>query len=185
MAELLTATTLSTISALISITGTSIAGLRWSKDIMSGKNTDLNSKQSILLMERANSVGNVLKSVHPDILTRPIGHRIIQTLIDSMGWAIKYNKKHKIKKIFKFEKYRHLFRTYHRALSRDLADLSDMLTIYWFSTSGEVPGHVPAEFGLDEKETAALLDMEPDERDIVLSKPGKKTKTVRREVGFA
>lgn len=184
MAELLTATTLSTISALLSITGASMAGFRWSKDIMTGKNTDLNSRQSILLMERAKSVGDVLKAVHPDLLALPIGARIIQTLIDATGWALKYNKKWKLKKVFKFEKYRHIFRTYHRALSRDLADLSHMLNIYTLANSEGWPENLPLRFGLDERQMADLINAEPDAQAVRLSKPGKKVKTVREEVGY-
>lgn len=171
MAGLLTASTLSTISALISITGTAISGLKYAGEVQSGKEKDLNSKQSILLIERVNSIGTVVHGLRPEILNRPIGHRIIHTLVSSMGWAMKYNNKYKIKKVLKFEKYRHIFRTYHRALSRDLADLSNMMSIHQFNMAMEEREEHPG-FALDCREMGALIDSEPPRGKIILDEPG-------------
>jgi hypothetical protein len=120
------------ISTLSAVIGLSMAGgnaIYYTHNLISGKEVRLNSRHSILLADRANTIAGILQKVNPDIIVSNFGRRMIQTLVDSLEWAYKYNGKSKIKKVFKSSKYRFIFTTYHKAITRDMGDLSRALNI--------------------------------------------------------
>lgn len=96
---------------------------------VSGANERINSRHSLALLQRANNIADVLCHIDQNVTASSVGARMIQTLVDAINWALKYNRKRKIKKIFKFEKYRHIFECYHDSIGRELADLTNILAL--------------------------------------------------------
>lgn len=122
-------TSLSTISALLNISTTAGTAIQFTQRSVSGANERINSRESYRLIERSNSIADTLSHIDHDIIASVIGNRMIQTLIDSIDWSLKYNAKSKIKKVFKYAKYRHIFQVLHDAITRDLADLNGILSL--------------------------------------------------------
>lgn len=121
--------TLSTLSALLGLTMAAGTAIQFTQRSVSGANERINSRHSLALIQRASNIADVLCHIDQNVTASTVGTRMIQTLINAINWALKYNRKRKIKKIFKFEKYRHIFECYHDSIGRELADLTNILAL--------------------------------------------------------
>jgi len=107
--------------------------IQFTQRSISGANERINSRHSLALLQRADAIANTLCHIDPNVTACDMGSRMVQTLVNAINWALKYNRKRKIKKIFKYEKYRHIFECYHDSISRELADLINILTLGRFN----------------------------------------------------
>lgn len=129
MAVALLTTTFSTLSTLMGLTMAAGTAIQFTQRSVSGANERINSRHSLALLQRANNIADVMCHIDQNVTASTIGTRMIQTLVNAINWALKYNRKRKIKKIFKFEKYRHIFECYHDSIGRELADLTNILAL--------------------------------------------------------
>lgn len=89
----------------------------------------IKSKPAKKLADRAAAIAETLQGVDQNILLTSLGQRIVQTLVDSIAWALEYCKKNKLSKIIGNSGYVIKFRCYHTHITRDFSDIAHGIII--------------------------------------------------------
>lgn len=132
---------LATIAALVSITNVAGHAIATTFDMAEGGLEHIKSGAAERLIRRATTVAEMLHMMSFDFITSSSGQAIIQTLVNCIEWARRYNKKSKLKQIFFSDAYKDRFLICNNSLSNYLSDMASLANISTFIRCQDGIGH--------------------------------------------
>lgn len=121
--------TISTLNTLIKLISTSGHVIHDAYGVTQDGITTMKSSPSRRLVDRCSAISEILQGIDHNILISNMGRKLVQTLVDCIAWAKKYDEKYKISKIIMNKSHKSKFKECHLAITQDFADISNTLVI--------------------------------------------------------
>lgn len=134
-----------TLSKILSSAGFTIYNVY---DITNDGLESIKCQMSRRLADRSSAIAEILQHCERHILLTNLGRKMVQTLIDSIQWSYRYQKKNKLKKIINNFKYEEKFKWYHDAISQDMSDIAHTMQIQTY--------HINEGLNINENELSSI-----------------------------
>jgi D-ribose pyranose/furanose isomerase RbsD len=121
--------TIATLTTLIRILSTGGHVIYDTYGVTSGGIGTIKSTPSKRLLDRCAAIAEMLQGVDNNIIITNMGRKLVQTLVDSIAWAHKYDKKSKITKILFSSGHRNKFKECHQSITQDFSDIGHTMSI--------------------------------------------------------
>lgn len=97
--------------------------------VLENGQVDYRSRMSHRLADRCSAISEMLQGVDHNVFTTNLGRKMVQTLIDSLAWCQKYDRKIIVKRVLNSQNYRKKFKMWHQAITQDFSDLAHTMSI--------------------------------------------------------